>query len=593
MNYLGNHSEHDTDNLWLLFESAINFSSHKTEVSKEKFISAFNNVKNQKSFSIDITMFLSWIRPNDFINLNSSVYQFLSDNGFTPKFFKSKSAGNTPDGDTYIRLMEKCRKRFPEISSFAELYDFSQQSLSDRKETEGSSENNHCGNEDNGSTRYWLYAPGGGASKWEKFYGSGVMAVGWGEIGELKRFGSKDEIKEKMKEYYVPSLSHKNDALAAWQFSMEMKPGDIVFVKKGKHSIVGRGVVTSDYRYDSSVSDSYKNIRTVNWTDNGEWEHPGQAVMKTLTDITKETDYVNKLNALFPAPQPENPVPERYTSEDFLNEVFISEEKYRLLVCALNRKKNIVLQGPPGVGKTYSAKRLAYSMMGAADNERIKLVQFHQSYSYEDFIMGYRPTQKGGFELYKGVFYSFCKKAEHDKNRKYFFIIDEINRGNLSKIFGELFMLLEADKRGMELSLLYSGENFAIPENIYIIGTMNTADRSLALPDYALRRRFSFFNFEPACSSESFRAFASGKHSTKLCRLISCVKELNEEIVGDGVLGSGFKIGHSYFCTDEEITDELLKSIVECELIPILSEYWFDEPHKFHKWSKTLRSAIL
>ncbi|MDD6735004.1 MAG: hypothetical protein PUE13_01685, partial [Clostridiales bacterium] len=332
MNYLGNHSEHDTDNLWLLFESAINFSSHKTEVSKEKFISAFNNVKNQKSFSIDITMFLSWIRPNDFINLNSSVYQFLSDNGFTPKFFKSKSAGNTPDGDTYIRLMEKCRKRFPEIRSFAELYDFSQQSLSDRKETEGSSENNHCGNEDNGSTRYWLYAPGGGASKWEKFYGSGVMAVGWGEIGDLKRFGSKDEIKEKMKEYYVPSLSHKNDALAAWQFSMEMKPGDIVFVKKGKHSIVGRGVVTSDYRYDSSVSDSYKNIRTVNWTDNGEWEHPGQAVMKTLTDITKETDYVNKLNALFPAPQPENPVPERYTSEDFLNEVFISEEKYRLLV---------------------------------------------------------------------------------------------------------------------------------------------------------------------------------------------------------------------------------------------------------------------
>ncbi|MDD6735764.1 MAG: AAA family ATPase, partial [Clostridiales bacterium] len=262
-------------------------------------------------------------------------------------------------------------------------------------------------------------------------------------------------------------------------------------------------------------------------------------------------------------------------------------------VCALNRKKNIVLQGPPGVGKTYSAKRLAYSMMGAADNERIKLVQFHQSYSYEDFIMGYRPTQKGGFELYKGVFYSFCKKAEQDKDRKYFFIIDEINRGNLSKIFGELFMLLEADKRGMELSLLYSGENFAIPENIYIIGTMNTADRSLALPDYALRRRFSFFNFEPAFSSESFRAFASGKHSTKLCRLISCVKELNEEIAGDGVLGSGFKIGHSYFCTDEETTDELLKSIVECELIPILSEYWFDEPHKFHKWSKTLRSAIL
>src|SRR5690606_9501374 len=161
-----------------------------------------------------------------------------------------------------------------------------------------------------------------------------------------------------------------------------------------------------------------------------------------------------------------------------LNEVFMDNEHYTILVDLLRNKKNIILQGATGVGKTFTAKRLAYSMMGQKDVSRIMMVQFHQSYSYEDFIMGFRPS-KNVFELTPGPFYQFCKIAQDDNERDYFFIIDEINRGNVSKIFGELLMLIEEEKRGEKLRLLYSNELFSVPENVHIIGMMNTADRSL------------------------------------------------------------------------------------------------------------------
>ncbi|MBC3804916.1 AAA domain-containing protein [Acetobacterium fimetarium] len=456
--------------------------------------------------------------------------------------------------------------------------------------------------EDVDTVHYWIYSPGDGAIKWEDFYRENIMGIGWSEIGDLTQYASKDDMKAAMKEKIDSSKPYKNAAHATWQFVHDLKPGDIVFVKKGMHQLVGRGVVASDYFFDSSIDVKYSNLRKMNWTDNcleQPKDHPGQAVMKTLTDITSYTDYVEKLCVLFDTDQnvDDDEMPEVsypfYGIVKFLDEVYMDEASYNTLVGLIRTKKNVILQGAPGVGKTYAAKRLAYSMMGVKNQERVMMIQFHQSYSYEDFIEGFRPSAAGdGFEIKKGSFYNFCKKAAEDLEHEYFFIIDEINRGNLSKIFGELFMLIENDKRGNALQLLYSDEKFFVPKNICIIGMMNTADRSLAMLDYALRRRFAFYEMQPGFESDGFREYRLALKSQKFDNLINCVENLNGVITVDESLGEGFCIGHSYFCGLAEITHSVLSNIVEYELIPLLKEYWFDEPQKIKEWANYLRSAI-
>ncbi|WP_194842082.1 AAA family ATPase [Gracilibacillus salitolerans] len=284
---------------------------------------------------------------------------------------------------------------------------------------------------------------------------------------------------------------------------------------------------------------------------------------------------------------------ESYTMDEFLSDVFIEEKELRRLISLLENKKNLILKGAPGVGKTYIAKRLANVMMEEKDETRIHMVQFHQSYSYEDFIEGFRPKAAGeGFELKQGPFVKFARKAARDPERDYFFIIDEINRGNMSKIFGELMMLIEADKRGEQINLLYSNDMFSVPSNLYIIGMMNTADRSLALLDYALRRRFSFFEIKPAFQNETFKSYVNELNNPEvLNRIINEIKSLNNQIVEE--LGTGFLIGHSYFVGDAYKVDTAtrVEEVIDYEIIPQLFEYWFDDEQKANDWAERLRGC--
>lgn len=281
----------------------------------------------------------------------------------------------------------------------------------------------------------------------------------------------------------------------------------------------------------------------------------------------------------------------KYTEEQFLSEVFISEDDYNTLWMLLQNKKNLILQGAPGVGKTFTAKRLAYAMLGYKDDEHIEFIQFHQNYSYEDFIMGYKPNGDG-FELKEGIFYKFCCKAESHPDEKYFFIIDEINRGNMSKIFGELLMMIEKDYRGTKTTLAYTGESFTVPKNLYLIGMMNTADRSLAMIDYALRRRFSFFEMEPGFKSVGFQNYQENLGDDIFDELIAAICELNKKIASDSSLGKGFQIGHSYFCNQEICSEEWMKGIVYYDIIPMLKEYWFDDKNEVQYWENRLAEVF-
>ena len=582
---------------------------------------------------------------------------------------------------------------------------------------------------------FWLYAPGDNAKYWDDFFQEGIMAIGWDFLGDLREYENKKEIQNSLEAHYGADVKKTNDALACWQFVNEIKTGDIIIVKKGRQSYLGYGVVTSDYDFNQQREFFY-HVRNVEWIKRGEWETDFKIVVKTLTQISKYPEYVEKLAELleintqfsphskmkqywwlnanpniwrladnevgqeqtytshnsrgnkrqiyknFEQVQPgdlvigyeSTPVKkvkaileiteplhvddegeeqmtfrvkqftpnqptwdelksmgsladcsvlknnqgslfhltatefdtiydlafkkreifQPYIKADALKELFMLEEKLDRIRDLLEYKKNIILQGPPGTGKTFLAKRLAWLQLGAKDESRISTIQFHPSYSYEDFIRGYRPTEEH-FELKDGLFLDICKQAKSDPEHPYYLVIDEINRGNLSKIFGELMMLIEKDKRGPEfkVTLPYKKQDephFYIPENLYLIGTMNTADRSLALVDYALRRRFVFIDLMPNFGEKFQRHLKSlGVDEGTITLIVERLESLNAEITEESGLGKGFQIGHSYFCQPKGNDTQWYRNIIEYEIIPLLNEYWFDKPEKV----KSLKDDLL
>ncbi len=708
----------DIERFWNVFEAAVT----DRDIQKE-----YDALSNQYLIRFNLTMGLFWIKPDKFLPLDGNSRDLLATFGIKIDDKKYLLYAD------YVKVMKQLDEKMKtEDLGYSDYAGFSHAAYLAKAEVR-----NSIKEKKNNEIHYWMYAPGEQAKYWDQYYDEGIMGIGWSKMGNLKAYTDNKKTRNKLSQLYGNHSSHKQDACMLYNFAFDIKPGDIVFAKKGRGIIVGRGIVTSDYIFDENRTEQ-PNIRKVNWTDKGNWKTDTLQVTKTLTDITPYLDYVAKLNRLIDGNNPtqhsiaeseqsgyrhywwlvanpkiwslnsmkigeeqdytlynefghkrkvsqnfldakagdivigyestptkqivgllevskandgnvitfkkkevlptpidysalknipeleemeymknqqgtffkvsaeeydiimelvrgENPLPtnakkEIYNKKKFLNEVFISFDDYDQLEILLLRKKNLILQGAPGVGKTFAARRLAYAIMGEKDDSRVMQVQFHQNYSYEDFVMGYKPNEDSGFEMKNGIFYRFCKRAAADKDHKYFFIIDEINRGNLSKIFGELLMLIENDYRDKPIQLSYKDEQFSVPNNLYLIGMMNTADRSLAMIDYALRRRFSFFEMKPGFESPQFEDYVKSQTIPHLDKLVKAIIELNKVIESDDSLGSGFCIGHSYLCNLDNSID--LKNIVEYDIIPMLKEYWFDNNHRFNQEAQKLREAV-
>jgi AAA domain (dynein-related subfamily) len=449
-------------------------------------------------------------------------------------------------------------------------------------ESEGNSQ-------DEAEVSNWVLAPGEGGKLWQEFLNDGVAAISWEKIGDLTVAQDIAAIREIVAEAY-PSSGVPWVARMLYGFAHDMKPGDRIYAKAGTTMVLGWGVVVSAYRYDET-RDEYAHVRSVEWRDQRPFKIPQNMpglTRATLANMDDRPDFLAAVRAFYETAAPVPPAvlaPILFTKADALADLFMEEADLDKIMSLWRRKRNLILQGAPGTGKTFIARRLAYLLMEQQDAGRVQMVQFHQSSSYEDFIQGIRPDGVG-FSVKPGVFYEFCRRAmQRPKEEPHVFIIDEINRGNLSKVFGELLMLIEPDKRGPEFAmrLSYSQQDedrFFVPENVYLIGTMNTADRSLSLVDYALRRRFGFWGMQPGFATEAFAAkLAECSVEKALIREICArMERLNEMIAGDRNLGSGYRIGHSFFVPNGPKADaEWLEDIIAHEILPLVEEYWVDD----------------
>jgi hypothetical protein len=448
--------------------------------------------------------------------------------------------------------------------------------------------------------RIWAVSAGEGGSQWRRFVDKGIAAIGWAGLGALSDYSNRDEITAALKQLSGADGSPSNDSLACYQFCHEMAPGDVVIAKQGRKKILGMGFVRSEYEY--LEGDPYPNTRKVEWvrTEGAEW--PGSGITsKTLTEMTAY-DTVRELVRSYLDLEPAGPVQQEedgsesgapYGVGSILSDgSFLTEAQIRELLATLKRKKNLILQGPPGTGKTWLAKRLAFALMGKKDTARLRAVQFHPNLSYEDFVRGWRPAggSDGRLQLSDGP---FMEMVEDARNSAYphVLVIEEVNRGNPAQIFGELLTLMEADKRtpseALELSYRrFHGEKVHVPPNLFVIGTMNVADRSLAIVDMALRRRFAFFDMDPLFN-DGWRSWLENECDFDpgfVDRIQRKAQELNDAIAADPSLGPQFRIGHSFLSpsANSEVSspEAWYQQVVDAELAPLIREYWFDNPER-------------
>jgi 5-methylcytosine-specific restriction enzyme B len=557
--------------LWSVFQLAL----QENPLKSDQFLKAFDDVLSMRGVNINLTMGLFWIRPATFLSLDSVMRTFLKikmpNSGLTAQFYL----------DTLRKASAK-GKSFPELSLEA------WESIQKPGEPPLHEDIN-----------YWLvgayWDSNEPSDQTQRFLDEGIWENGYQDrlLDEVKSMSVGDKI----------GIKASATQRLGLPFDGRKKTVSCNIIKAIGTIIANRDDGrTVEVEWDPDFKEKrwyfYTNRVTV-WHVRPEgkkvWEEAADQLIKFVW-YGQTQDYDWFINKWWDEPgddaEPPKVIP--YSIEDIVaSGVFLKVEEISRIIERLDEKKAVIIQGAPGVGKTFIARKLAYALMKEIDPERLGVVQFHQSYSYDDFVRGYRPIpgQVGSFGIQNGIFYEFCQKAVDDPDREYVFIIDEINRGNLSQIFGEMLMLVEGDKRGPEYAvpLVYrlKGEPlFYIPPNLYLVGLMNIADRSLAMVDYALRRRFAFITLKPQYESDLFRQWLLGRAmDAKLVDLIvEHMSMLNKIIREDPLLGENYQIGHSYFCPKgDDFTNldrDWYQDIVQTEIVPLLKEYWFDNLKK-------------
>ncbi len=423
---------------------------------------------------------------------------------------------------------------------------------------------------------FWKIAPGEGAHAWNDCRNRGCIAIGWLASTDYRTLATKEEV--------VNALAVAGSPPSAYtpirQFTYGMKPGDIVVANKGRRTVIGVGRITSDYlppddpanvrpndwltqsrRVDWLIQKSVDftnfrlQIRTISSLDNQKWKQIKQAYLMCYpddADLRQAFAALEQADVVDPLPPP--PVP----------------EAVKPLLQMAERTKNILLYGPPGTGKTWLVTQFARAF---TDADKVEMVTFHQSFAYEEFVEGVKPVIHEGqvsYAVVDGVFKRACRTAEKNPDGEYLIIIDEINRANIAKVLGELITLIEDDKRltrdnAIEVTLPYSGERFGVPPNLTILGTMNTADRSIALLDLALRRRFTFVEMPP--KPELLSEDVAGVN------LRAVLTQINERVAL--LLDPDHRIGHSYLMAVQNADD--LQFAWYRRIVPLLQEYFYHD----------------